>query len=40
MLYLNPDVVTGKQFLKAVRFSDSEKIDPDNKMEIYIKEKT
>lgn len=39
MLYLTPDGVTGKPFWKAVGFIDSGKIDPDNKMEIYIKEK-
>ncbi len=39
MLYLTPDGITGKPFWKAVGFFDSGKIDPDNKMEIYIKKK-
>ena len=37
-IYLTPDGVTGEPFWKAVGFTDSGKIDPDNKMPIYIKE--
>ena len=37
-IYLTPDDVTGEPFWKAVGFTDSGKIDPDNKMPIYIKE--
>lgn len=37
-LYLTPDGVTGEPFWKAMGFTDSRKIDPDNKMPIYIKE--
>lgn len=37
-IYLTPDGVTGEPFWRAVGFTDSGKIDPDNKMPIYIKE--
>lgn len=37
-IYLTPDGVTGEPFWKAVGFTDSGKVDPDNKMHIYIKE--
>lgn len=36
-IYLTPDGVTGEPFWKALGFTDSGKIDPDNKMPIYIK---
>ena len=37
-IYLTPDGVTGEPFWRAVGFTDSGKIDPDNKMPIYIKD--
>lgn len=37
-IYLTPDDITGEPFWRAVGFTDSGKIDPDNKMPIYIKE--
>lgn len=37
-IYLTPDGITGEPFWKAMGFTDSGKIDPDNKMPIYIKE--
>jgi len=36
-IYLTPDPVTGKPFWSAMGFKDSGKIDPDNKLPIYIK---
>lgn len=36
-LYLTPDSVSGIPFWKQVGFYDSGKVDPDNKMPIYIK---
>lgn len=36
-IYLTPDPVTGEPFWLATGFSDSGKIDPDNKLPIYIK---
>lgn len=35
--YLTPDLVTGVHFWVAMGFNDSGKIDPDNKLPIYIK---
>ena len=37
-IYLTPDDITGEPFWRAMGFTDSGKIDPDNKMPIYIKD--
>ncbi|MBU1144548.1 MAG: GNAT family N-acetyltransferase [Firmicutes bacterium] len=37
-IYLTPDSITGVRFWKAIRFSDSGKVDPDDYLPIYIKE--
>lgn len=39
-IYLTPDGVTGEPFWREMGFIDSGKIDPDNKMSIYIKDIT
>ena len=39
-IYLTPDGVTGEPFWTAMGFTDSGKVDPDNKMPIYIKDIT
>ena len=36
-IYLTPNLVTGEPFWTAMGFSDSGKVDPDNKLPIYIK---
>jgi len=36
-VYLTPDEITGEPFWKAIGFSNSGIIDPDNKMSVYIK---
>lgn len=36
--YLTPDTISGVDFWSSIGFLDSGKIDPDNKMPIYIKE--
>lgn len=36
-IYLTPDSVSGIPFWKALGFEDSQKIDPDDHMPIYIK---
>ena len=38
LIYLTPDTESGVPFWKRIGFTDSGKIDPDNKMPIYIKE--
>lgn len=37
-IYLTPDLVTGIPFWIAMGFCDSGKIDPDNKLPVYIKD--
>lgn len=36
-MYVNPDLITGKPFWSAMGFKDSGKMDPDDKLPIYIK---
>ena len=38
LMYVCPDEVTGKPFWKAMGFTDSGKMDPDEKLSIYTKE--